>query len=138
MRERLDGADVDWPLSLTLDGVLYVHATPRSDEEIVVPQWRDDDWDSFTVPFTVCGHSHIQFDLMRDGRRVVNPGSVGNPTVRPAAWWALIEGDEVELRATDYDTEATAAAMAATGWEWLGFVDELRSPYSLEQIRATL
>ena len=138
VHERLDGADVDWPFSLTLDDVLYVHATPRRDDEIVVPQWRDDDWDAFDAPFTVCGHSHIPFDLTRDGRRIVNPGSVGNPTVRPAAWWALIEGDDVELRATDYDTEATAAAMADTGWEWLGFVDELRSPYSLEQIRTTL
>jgi predicted phosphodiesterase len=137
VRERLGDADVDWPFSLTLDGVLYVHATPRRDDELVVPG-VDEGWDAFTEPFVVCGHSHVQYDVERDGRRIVNPGSVGNPTVRPAAWWALIEDGEVELRTTDYDTEATATAMAATGWEWLGFVDELRSPYSLQQIQESL
>jgi len=136
--ERVEPDELDWPSSLLLDGVLYVHATPQRDDAIVLPQWRDDDWEPFTAPFTVCGHSHIQYDVARDGRRIVNPGSVGNPTVRPAAWWALIDGDDVELRTTDYDTDATAAAMGETGWDWLGFVDELRNPYSLEQIRETL
>jgi predicted phosphodiesterase len=137
LRERIGDTDVDWPFALTLDDVLYVHATPRRDDELVVPG-IDRGWDAFTEPFVVCGHSHIQYDVTLDGRRIVNPGSVGNPTVRPAAWWALIDGDDVELRTTEYDTEATAAAMAATGWEWLGFVDELRSPYSLRQIQESL
>jgi predicted phosphodiesterase len=137
LRERIGDTDVDWPFALTLDDVLYVHATPRRDDELVVPG-IDRGWDAFTEPFVVCGHSHIQYDVTLDGRRIVNPGSVGNPTVRPAAWWALIDGDDVELRTTEYDTEATAAAMAAAGWEWLGFVDELRSPYSLRQIQESL
>jgi predicted phosphodiesterase len=137
LRERIGDTDVDWPFALTLDDVLYVHATPRRDDELVVPG-IDRGWDAFTEPFVVCGHSHIQYDVTLDGRRIVNPGSVGNPTVRPAAWWALIDGDDVELRTTEYDTEATAAAMAAAGWEWLGFVDELRSPYSLRQIQEAL
>ena len=136
--ERVEPEEVDWPASLTLDDALYVHASPRADDDIVLPQWRDEDWEPFAAPFTVCGHSHIQYDVARDGRRVVNPGSVGNPTVRPAAWWAVIDGGDVELRATEYDTVATADAIAESGWEWLGFVDELRSPYSLEQIREAL
>lgn len=134
VRERLDGADVDWPFSLSLDGALYVHATPRRDDEIALPSLREADWAPFTAPFVVCGHSHIQFDVTRDGRRVVNPGSVGNPTIRPAAWWAVVHGEDVELRTTDYDTLATADAMDATGWRWLDFAEELRHPYTLERI----
>lgn len=136
VRERLDGADLGWPPSVTLDGVLYVHATPRRDDEVVVPG-LERGWDAFDEVqerVVVCGHSHVQFDVVRNGRRIVNPGSVGNPTVRPTAWWALLDGEEVELRTTDYDTESVASAMAATGWQWLDFVDELRSPYSLEQV----
>jgi predicted phosphodiesterase len=136
--ERLDPGELDWPATLSIGDTLYCHATPASDEQVALPQWRDEDWAPFTEPFVVCGHTHIQFDVSRDDRRVVNPGSVGNPTIRPAAWWALIDGEDVELRTTEYDTKAAAAAMDATGWEWLGFADELRSPYSLEQIRETL
>jgi predicted phosphodiesterase len=139
LRERVDPAEVEWPASLSLDGVLYCHATPRRDDEAVLPQVERSPWESFDVDerLVVCGHTHVQFDVVRNGRRIVNPGSVGAPSLRAAAWWALI-GDDVELRATDYDTEGTAAAMAETGWESLGFgfSDTLRAPSSLEQIVA--
>jgi predicted phosphodiesterase len=138
LRERLGGADLDWPFSVEIGGALYLHATPRRDDEIALPSLREDDWALFTETFVVCGHTHVQFDVTRDGCRVVNPGSVGNPTVRPAAWWALVDGDDVELRTTDYDTAATADAMDVTGWRWLNLADELRSPYSLDQIAASL
>jgi hypothetical protein len=62
----------------------------------------------------VSGHTHIQFDVMRAGVRIVNPGSVGAPTVRAAAWWARL-GPGVELRATEYDMERAIAAAAAAG-----------------------
>jgi predicted phosphodiesterase len=136
--ERVDANDLDWPATLSLDGALYCHATPSSDEQVAVPTLREADWDAFAEPFVVCGHTHLQYDASRDGRRVVNPGSVGNPTIRPTAWWALIDGDHVALRSSDYDTEATADAMEGTGWRWLDFVDELRSPYTLEQIEELL
>jgi predicted phosphodiesterase len=139
LRERVDPAEVDWPLSLELDGVLYCHATPRRDDEPVLPQVDRSPWEAFDVdePLVVCGHTHVQFDVVRRGRRIVNPGSVGAPSVRAAAWWAVI-GDEVELRATDYDTEAAAAAMAESGWEQLGFsfVGALCAPSSVEDVAA--
>jgi predicted phosphodiesterase len=135
LRERIDPSEVDWPSTLSLDGVLYCHATPRRDDELVLPQVERSPWEAFDVdePLVVCGHTHLQFDAVRHGRRIVNPGSVGAPTVRAAAWWALI-GDDVELRTTSYDTDGTAAAMGATGWEWLGFADGLRAPPALATI----
>jgi diadenosine tetraphosphatase ApaH/serine/threonine PP2A family protein phosphatase len=33
----------------------------------------------------VCGHTHMPFDRLAAGRRVVNPGSVGMPYGPPAA-----------------------------------------------------
>ena len=53
---------------------------------------------------------------MAAGKRLVNAGSVGMPyEERPGAYWALL-GPEVELRRTEYDLEAAAAAIRATGF----------------------
>jgi len=58
----------------------------------------------------------VQFDRAVDDIRVVNAGSVGAPyEAEPGAYWALLE-DDVELRRTEYDVEAAAAAIIATGY----------------------
>lgn len=125
----------DWPETLMLDGVLYCHATPVSDVAIVVPQLETSDWSAFTAPLVVCGHTHVQFDIERNGTRIVNPGSVGLPNVRAGASWALLTDGDVELRTTMYDTEATAAAIRATAFpEAEEFGDIIVSPPTVEQL----
>jgi diadenosine tetraphosphatase ApaH/serine/threonine PP2A family protein phosphatase len=62
----------------------------------------------------VCGHSHMQFDRLAAGRRVINPGSVGMPYGPPGAHWALL-GPGISLRRTHYDTAAAAETIAASG-----------------------
>ncbi|MFI8770353.1 metallophosphoesterase family protein [Streptomyces sp. NPDC053792] len=101
-------------LSLPVHGlgkVLFCHATPRDDEEVVLvdsclDRWREVfselDTDIRTV---VCGHTHMPFVRLAHGRLVINPGSVGMPYGRPGAHWALL-GPGVELRSTDFDIEA--------------------------------
>jgi predicted phosphodiesterase len=126
-------ADVvrDWPLTLALDGVVYCHATPVADDDIVLPQLARSDWSAFTAPLTLCGHTHVQFDV----ERVVNPGSVGLPTVRAAAWWAVVENGDVELRTTDYDTVAAAAEMRSSNMaEADELADELLRPPTVDQL----
>jgi predicted phosphodiesterase len=125
----------DWPETLTLDGVLYCHATPVSDVAIVVPQLETSDWSAFKGPLVVCGHTHVQFDIERNGTRIVNPGSVGLPNIRAGASWALLADGDVELRTTEYDTDATAAAMRATAFpEAEEFADTIVTPPTLEQL----
>ena len=69
-----------------------------------------------TEPVVVCGHTHVQFDREAAGKRLVNAGSVGMPyEARPGAYWALL-GPDVELRRADYDLEAAAEAIRATGF----------------------
>ena len=86
----------------------------------------------------VCGHTHLQDDEVRAGHRVVNPGSVGHPTDRATAWWAML-GPDVELRTSDYDTAAAAAAMRERGFPLQVFADELLEPVTrarvLEKLR---
>jgi predicted phosphodiesterase len=62
----------------------------------------------------VCGHTHVQFDRVVVGRRLVNAGSVGMPYEDlPGARWCLLRAG-VELRTTPYDVEAAAKRIRAT------------------------
>ena len=109
--------------SLDVDGlgpVLFCHGSPRSDEEILTrisPEERvAAAVDGVSEGVVVCGHTHVQFDRQVAGKRLVNAGSVGMPYERqPGAYWALL-GPGVELRRTEYDLEAAAAAIRATGF----------------------
>jgi putative phosphoesterase len=125
-----------WPPTLSIGDVLYCHATPHSDEDIVTPVSSEETWRDalrdVAEPTVVCGHIHFQYDERHAGRRVVNPGSVGAPTLRATAWWAVI-GDDVELRTTDYDVTATIDAMRRSGFPRSDFVNDLESPSSYEQ-----
>jgi predicted phosphodiesterase len=135
-----------WPATLALDvagldSTLFCHATPRSDEEVVSPASAEDRWVGALAGVrehvVVCGHTHLQYDEERAGHRVVNPGSVGNPSVRATAWWAML-GPDVDCRTTDYDTRGAAAAIRATGFPRTDFADELLEPLSRERLLAFL
>ena len=97
-----------------LGEVLFCHATPRDDEEVVLVDSRLDRWrEVFTglddgVRTVVCGHTHMPFVRLAHGRLVVNPGSVGMPYGRAGAHWALL-GPGVELRVTEFDAAAAVA-----------------------------
>ena len=108
----------------SLGQVLFCHATPRSDEELLTRVSPDERWaaalDAADAPVVVVGHTHVQFDRRVGKTRVVNAGSVGMPYERePGAYWALL-GPDVDLRRTPYDTAAAAEAIAGAGWpeEW--------------------
>jgi diadenosine tetraphosphatase ApaH/serine/threonine PP2A family protein phosphatase len=114
-----------WPATLRarIDGVgtvLFCHATPRSDTDLVTRLTPDDRilpaLEGLGADVVVCGHTHMQFDRTVAGRvRLVNAGSVGMPYGDPLACWLLL-GPSVELRRTPYDLEAAAARIRATAY----------------------
>jgi predicted phosphodiesterase len=117
-RDRLDGL----PLTVTLevDGlgpVLFCHASPRRDDEMVLVDSPPERWAEVLAgvaePTVVVGHTHMPFDRLAAGRRAVNPGSVGMPYGHPGAGWALL-GPGVTLRRTRYDLPAAVAAISAS------------------------
>jgi diadenosine tetraphosphatase ApaH/serine/threonine PP2A family protein phosphatase len=127
-RDVLPPEDCRWlfelPENAELDGVLYVHGSPLSDDESFDEEPRPDDErllagvHDTTVAF---GHSHLQFQ--RPGPNatwLVNPGSVGSPRhgEANAAWGTRREDGSFELRRTEYDTERAAAAFRALGGEF--------------------
>jgi predicted phosphodiesterase len=118
-RDLLDGLPMT--VSLDIDGLgptLFCHATPRRDDEFVLVDsplaLGQAALDRVEERVVVCGHTHMPFDRLVDGRRVVNPGSVGMAYGPPGAYWAVL-GPTVELRRTSYDVEAAAARIRAGG-----------------------
>jgi predicted phosphodiesterase len=117
--ERLLAA---WPRTLTLDvdglgKVLFCHATPRSETEIVLKTTAEQKllpiYETLGVSVVVCGHTHMPYDRRIGSTRLINPGSVGAPFGEPGAYWALL-GPDVQLKRTPYDLEQAAAAIRAT------------------------
>ena len=115
-----------WPktLSLIVDGlgeVLFCHATPRNEDECFTRLTPEDRvtpvLDGVTAAVVVCGHTHMQFDRMVGGTRVVNAGSVGMPFGKPGADWLLL-GPEVELRHTAYDLADAANRIRESAFPW--------------------
>jgi putative phosphoesterase len=95
------------PLTVSVGRALFCHATPRNDEEIFTRISPDERWREalagVDADVVVCGHTHIQFDRHIGDIRLVNAGSVGMPYERePGAYWALLDGTDVELRRTEY------------------------------------
>ena len=96
-------------VELELDGlgrVLFCHAVPQNDLDIVTPLTPDERLarilEGVVADVVVAGHTHIQDDRAVGDVRWVNAGSVGMPYEdAPGAYWALL-GPDVELRRTEY------------------------------------
>ena len=125
---QLSADHVDWlaglpyPVTLPVDGfgpVVFCHATPRDDEEVVLVDSRLERWAEVLadvrdeVMTVVCGHTHMPFTRLANTRQIINPGSVGMPYGRPGAHWAILNEGTVEMRRTGYDPEAACAQIAA-------------------------
>ena len=111
-----------WPLTLTVevDGlgeVMFCHATPRNDTDVFTRLTPEAAllpvFEGISSRVVVCGHTHMQFDRMVGGVRVVNAGSVGMPFGDPGARWLLL-GPDVEMRNTPYDFAKAAGRIRAT------------------------
>jgi predicted phosphodiesterase len=141
-RERLGDARLapiaTWPLTVefdvdTLGRTLFCHAVPSADEPIFTRITPDDAvielLGDVEAGLLVCGHTHVQFDrVLPTGLRIVNAGSVGMPYEgRRGAFWALL-GPVVDLRRTEYDVEAAATTIRASGRP----VDEQLAGYLVE------
>jgi predicted phosphodiesterase len=109
------------PLTVELDGVLFCHATPRTDEELVTRISSAARWaevlGGVTHGLVVAGHTHQQDDRTVGAVRFVNAGSVGLPYEGDgAARWAWIEDGAPTLNHTNYDAAAAGHRILAAGW----------------------
>lgn len=110
-------------LQIDIPGVgrtLFCHGSPRDDDEDITdrtPEHRLQPMlHAVDENVIVCGHSHRQFDRRVLGKRLVNAGSVGMPYEGVAGAYWLLLGPGIELRRTDYDIDAAASRMRASGF----------------------
>ena len=109
-------------ISFCVEGVgevLFCHGSPRSDMEILTLATPEERLREVLAEVkenvVVCGHTHMQFDRVCDGKRVVNAGSVGMPYGDPGAYWLLL-GPDVRLRKTSYDLQGAAELVRRSGY----------------------
>lgn len=141
--ERLSDADVAYlrglpfqqPFQLGATPALAVHASPRTDEEPVVPATPDAELAQMlagvAARIVFLGHTHVQFDRTEPatGIRVINPGSVGAPfDGDPRAAYAIVETEadaepRIELRRVPYDIDAAVAGLRDRGFPAVEFVE---------------
>jgi putative phosphoesterase len=124
-RSRLSDEEVAFlqgqPTTVELDGVLYCHATPRSDDEVVTPATPDERLGEILAGVeqrvVVAGHTHMQQNRVVAGIRFVNAGSVGLPYEGEiAAFWAILDSGEPELRKTALDADRVTEVFRQSGW----------------------
>ena len=135
-----------WPSTLRLPvrglgEALFCHATPRSDTEIFTRLTAEerlfDVFDGVDSALVVCGHTHMAFDRVIRGIRVVNAGSVGMPFGEPGAYWLLL-GPEVSPHCTRYDLAAAAARVRASAYpqaEAFAAGNILRPPTEVDMLK---
>jgi putative phosphoesterase len=107
--------------SITLEGRRFflVHGSPRDPLDEYLPV-EADAWrarlEGIEADIVCVGHTHVPMDLVVDGRRVINPGSVGQPRDGdPRAAYAIIQDDKVVFRRVEYDIDAAVEQMRRAG-----------------------
>lgn len=103
---QLSAADISMlealphPLVMSVPGfgpVLICHGSPRRDDEVVLVDSRLERWHEVfegldpEIRTVVCGHTHMPFMRLVNGRLVLNPGSVGMPYGRTDPSWIILE-----------------------------------------------
>lgn len=109
------------PLTVELDGVLYCHASPRRDDEMLTRLSAAARWEAalheIRTSTVVAGHTHQQDDRRVGALRFLNAGSVGLPYEGDgAARWLWMADGRPELRHTAYDAARAGTRMLAAGW----------------------
>ncbi len=144
-RSRLTGAHLDWltamPATALFNGEVFMcHGTPASDTEV----WLDNFWhdrkttlpseasivghaEGIQCPIILCGHTHIARSVrLRDGRLIINPGSVGLQLVHgsPDARYAIVERRNgkwsTSIRVVEYDHHGAARQAQDNGFDQWG------------------
>ncbi|MEO5807340.1 metallophosphoesterase family protein [Devosia sp.] len=144
-RMRLKAVHRDWLRDMPATAVygkeiFLCHGTPQSDNQV----WLDNYWqdrmttlpaeetimrhaEGIDYPVMLCGHTHIARSVrLRDGRLIINPGSVGLQLVHgsPDARYAIVEKRNgkwlTSIRVVEYDHHAAARQAEANGFaQWM-------------------
>ena len=131
--KRIDNETLDFirslPEQLTVnitgtDSIRVVHGSPRNISELVYPDKDltplDIALEQTSEPVLIFGHTHVPWQIKRDGRLALNSGSVcGTFSGKPCGSYAIMNWAngrwEVQLRELNYDIEQAKDAFINTG-----------------------
>ena len=150
---RMKDAHRTWlegqPETALFEGEVFMcHGTPRSDNQTWLDAYYYDrqttlpgeaavtrEAEGIDHPVILCGHTHVARAVrLRDGRQVINPGSVGLQLVHgsPDARYAIVERRDglwrTSLRVVEYDHLGTAEMAERNGFA--GWRDALASGWA--------
>lgn len=123
MGREMRGIPMDQlPMDVTVGPVMMTHAVPGCVDRLIFPDEVPEVLDHLPegVRLLLSGHNHIAWDVTHNGRRSVNPGSVGMQEMTSGgglARFAVAETDDlsVNLHEVPYDVDRVKAAYLASG-----------------------
>jgi len=100
---------------------LLIHGSPRAPLDEYLFPWLPESEFRAVLNYVkqddlLLGHTHIPMLKVIEGRRIINPGSVGQP--RDGDWrasYALVEGDRITFHRVEYEVEKSARKIIEAG-----------------------
>jgi len=123
-REQIDQEGMrflaDLPMYVTTHGKLLTHASLNDLFKYLKPETPEEEFRSFSdveEDIVLLGHTHIPMDRTINGKRYINPGSLGQP--RDGDWrgsYAILEDGELIFQKIEYDIDRTIEKMERMGF----------------------
>lgn len=124
--QQMAGVDLHLPTDLRRGNVLFTHGTPGEPYHLVQPWEISSLLDTLPIGVTLLlsGHNHTPWDVTRDGRRWVNPGSAGMRELPPRstevgesglAPFLVLHDGALTHHTARYDVNDVARAFLRTG-----------------------
>ena len=117
--EQMQGIDLRLPTDLRRENVLFTHGTPGQPYHLVYPPDLPDVLDALPegINLLLSGHNHHRWDASHNGRRAVNPGSVGmaEDGKGAVAPFLVLEGTAVTRYEAPYDVHQVLRAFIDSG-----------------------
>lgn len=91
---------------------LLCHGSPWDNDEYIYPDTASDKIAKFSelqADFIFLGHTHYPMEIIQDKKRIINPGSVGQPRNRkPGAHWVIFDlvSANVTFKITPYSIDS--------------------------------
>lgn len=116
--EQMQGIDLRLPTDLQRGNVLFTHGTPGEPYHLVYPSDLPALLD--TLPegtLLLSGHNHHRWDVSHNGRRAINPGSVGmaEDGKGAVAAFLVLDGTDVTRYEAPYDVRKVLRAFITSG-----------------------
>ena len=124
--QQMAGVDLHLPTDLRRGNVLFTHGTPGEPYHLVQPWEISSLVDTLPdgVTLLLSGHNHTPWNVARDGRRWVNPGSAGMRELPPGstevgepglAPFLVLHDGALTHHTARYDVNDVARAFLRTG-----------------------